>query len=316
MTTSPDPIDLKRALRDAFGCFATGVTVVTTRQPDGTPRGFTANSFTSVSLDPPLLLVCIAKAAHSCDTFAQADHFAVNILAEDQKDVSGLFASRAADKFDHATWRGDAQGVPLIDGSLASFSCAQHQVVDAGDHLILIGRVLDFQTSERAPLGYYKGAYFNIGLEGDLANAAASDARVTLAAVLTCDTRVLLHEDGEGHISVPVAPDQTNTVDGLADHLRALGLNPALDHLYAVYENTQNGTQRIIYHGTVSGEAPDGMRYFELANLPLTQVTNEAERSMLRRYVQEYQYGAFGIYHGTEVEGVVHAITGRRNYHI
>ena len=70
------------ALRNAFGAFATGVTVITTRQPDGIPRGFTANSFTSVSLDPPLLLVCLAKTAHSADVFAEAPHFAVNILAE------------------------------------------------------------------------------------------------------------------------------------------------------------------------------------------------------------------------------------------
>lgn len=316
MSTGIDAADTMRALRHAFGCFATGITVVTTREENGTPRGFTANSFASVSLDPPLLLVCIAKAAHSCDAFAQADHFAVNILADDQKDISGLFASQSADKFAHAAWSVDAQNTPLIDGSLAAFSCVRHRVVDAGDHLILIGRVLDFYTSEKAPLGYYKGAYFDIGLEGDLANAAASDTRVTLAAVLTSGSRVLLHEDPGGHISIPVAPSHTRSVDGLADHLKGLGLTPSLDHLYAVYQNTQNGTQQIVYHGTVAGDPPKGMRYFDLTALPLDQVIDEAERAMLRRYVQENQYGAFGIYHGTEVEGVVHAVTGRRNYHI
>ena len=311
-----DP-DAQRALRNAFGSFATGVTVVTTRQPDGTPRGFTANSFTSVSLDPPLLLVCIAKAALSCDTFAQADHFAVNILADDQKEVSGLFASRSVDKFDLARWHVDAQNIPLIDGTLASFSCARHRLVDAGDHLILIGRVLEFETSEGTPLGYYKGAYFDIGLDAALADAAASTGRVSLGAVLVCEGKLLLCEDASGQISVPAAPANVGaSVEGLSNHLKGLGMTPALDHLYAVYQNTQDGSQRIVYHGSVAGDAPAGMRYFDLSALPYDRVHDEAERSLLRRYVQENQYGSFGIYHGTEVEGVVHTVAERRNYHI
>lgn len=311
-----DP-DAKRALRDAFGSFATGVTVVTTRQPDGTPRGFTANSFTSVSLDPPLLLVCIGKAAHSCDSFAQADHFAVNILADDQKEVSGLFASQSPDKFDLANWRSDAQNIPLIDGTIANFSCARHRLVDAGDHLILIGRVLGFETSEGTPLGYYNGAYFDIGLDEALADAAASAGSVSLGAVLVRNGQILLFEDAAGLISVPAAPAHTGlSVEALSNHLSGLGLTPTLDHLYAVYQNTQDGSQHIIYHGVVAGDAPAGMRYFDLSTLPYDLVDSEAERSLLRRYVQENQYGVFGIYHGTEVEGVVHAVAGRRNYQI
>ncbi|MGB7243231.1 MAG: CoA transferase [Sulfitobacter sp.] len=313
-TQAMDP-DAKRALRNAFGSFATGVTIVTTRQPDGTPRGFTANSFSSVSLDPPLLLVCIAKAAHSCDAFVQADHFAVNILADDQKEMSGLFASQSSEKFDLAKWHVDAQNIPLIDGALASFSCAQHRLVDAGDHLILVGRVLDFETSDGMPLGYYKGAYFDIGLDKALADTAAA-AGVSLAAVLARDDHLLLYEDTSGHISLPTAPTQTKSVAGLTEYLVGLGLAPTLDHLYAVYGDSQNGAQRIIYHGGIAGEAPKGTRYFKLDTLPLDRVRDEAERSLLRRYIQENQYGAFGIYHGTEVEGVVHAITGRRKYHI
>lgn len=310
-----DP-DAKRALRNAFGSFATGVTVVTTRQPDGTPRGFTANSFTSVSLDPPLLLVCIAKAALSCDTFAQADHFAVNILADDQKEVSGLFASQSVDKFDLAEWHADAQDVPLIDGTLASFSCVRHRLVDAGDHLILIGQVLEFETSEGTPLGYYKGGYFEIGLDDALADAAASAGSVSLGAVLVRNDQLLLCQDTSGQTSLPAAPPQTKSVEGLSQHLSDLGLTSELDHLYAVYQNSKDATQRIIYHGVVAGDAPAGMRYFDLTALPLEQVNDEAERSLLRRYVQENQYGAFGIYHGTEVEGVVHTVAERRNYHI
>ncbi|VDC24943.1 CoA transferase [Pseudogemmobacter humi] len=158
----PQPL-APQALRRAFGAFATGVTVLTTRQADGTPRGFTANSFASVSLDPPLVMICLAKSAHSCATFAAAPHFAVNVLAEGQEPVAELFASRAPDKFPRCDWRPGHAGMPLIDGALAGFVCARHRLVDAGDHLILIGRVEAFSETAGNPLGFFRGAYVPVG---------------------------------------------------------------------------------------------------------------------------------------------------------
>lgn len=310
----PIDADAKRALRDAFGSFATGVTVITTREPDGTPRGFTANSFTSVSLDPPLLLVCLAKSALSCDVFTEAPHFAVNILAEDQREISGLFASRSTEKFQIAKWRPDANDTPLLDGAVSSFSCARHRLVDAGDHLILIGKVEDFEAHSGQPLGYFKGAYFDIGLEQSLADAAAASGGVSIGVVLQSEDRILLREAPGGDLSVPSAPGQANSTDGLLAYLSGLGLTAELDHLYAVYEDKPTGAQWIIHHGSVAGVAPDGMKYFALNGLPLAKVASDAERSMLRRYVQENRHGAFGIYHGTESEGVVHAVTGHHGY--
>ena len=122
-----------RALRNALGCFPTGVTVITTRQDDGTPRGFTANSFSSVSLDPPLLLVSIAKTAASLPVFEAAGHFAVNVLGDGQRAVSALFAGRSPEKFAQTEWRPGIHGAPLIDGSLTWFECARHQAVEAGE---------------------------------------------------------------------------------------------------------------------------------------------------------------------------------------
>lgn len=304
-----------RALRDAFGHFATGVTVVTTRQPDGTPRGFTANSFTSVSLDPPLLLVCVGKGALSCETFEQADHFTINVLADSQREISGLFASQSPEKFDIADWSPDARNMPVIDGALARFSCARHRLVDAGDHLILIGRVEDFETREGHPLGYYRGAYFDIGLERALAKAA-TQGDVSVGVVLSKEGQVLLVCDKGGGITVPVAPNDDNSANGIISDLSRLGLSVDLAHPYAVYQTSQSGAQRIIYHGTVHGPAPDGMRYFNLDDLPLDRVADVAERSMLRRYAQENRHGAFGFYHGTEVEGLVHTRTGYHSYHV
>lgn len=314
-TCSPLNMEARRGLRDAFGRFATGVTVVTTRQPDGTPRGFTANSFTSVSLDPPLLLVCIGKAALSCETFANAGQFAVNILSDDQKDVSGLFASQSAEKFEIAKWHPDAQDMPVIDDALASFSCAHHRLVDAGDHLILIGRVVDYATHEGQPLGFYRGSYFDIGLDRALVDAAAS-ASVAVGAVLVNRNRILVLVDEQGGLSVPVAPAAANSAEGMIADLGQKDLTTDLAHVYAVYRVSKSGAQRIIYHGTVQGTPPAGMQYIDVQDIPLDRVTDDAERSMLRRYMQENAHGTFGFYHGTEVEGVVHTRAGHHTYNI
>ena len=130
-----------REFRQALGQFATGITLVTTRAPQGEPRGFTANSFTSVSLDPPLISVCIAKTAASYAIFCEADAFSVNVLSEDQRDASNIFATQRADKFDAVAWHASPSNMPLIDNALACFDCSRHSVVEAGDHGILIGKV-------------------------------------------------------------------------------------------------------------------------------------------------------------------------------
>jgi len=148
-----------RALRDAFGRFATGVTVLTTREADGTPRGFTANSFSSVSLDPPLVLVCIGHNAHSGPAFRAAPHFAINVLGGAQKDLALLFASRSEEKFADTAWHTGAQDVPLLPGALATMVCAQHNLIEAGDHVILVGEVLDTQVSDGPALVYHRGQF-------------------------------------------------------------------------------------------------------------------------------------------------------------
>ena len=296
-----------KPLRSAFGAFATGVTVITTRQPDGTPRGFTANSFTSVSLDPPLLLVCLAKSAHSAEVFAQAPHFAVNILAEDQKAVSGLFASRAPDKFAQCAWTPGHGDVPLIDGSLAQFACANHQLVDAGDHLILIGRIEDVATSEGQPPGYFRGNYFSVGIEKDLAEAAAATKGSRLGAVLSCDGGVLLKTDAD-QLRLPLAPEPT--LDSLTTKLTALGLRPEIDFVYATFDDRSTGGHAVYYHGSVCGPLPAGYRIVPLTDPATARITNPAEAQMLSRYADDFRNGSFSIYHGTETTGQTRQIGG------
>ena len=156
------PSDTKQALQAVFSIYATGVAVVTALQSNDNPIGFTASSFASVSLNPPLLLVCIAKAATGVDTFAQTNHFAVSILSEGQKEFSDLSTANSNKKFDGPGWDVNLQNIPLIKRSLASFSCVRHRLVDAGDHLILIGRVLDFEVDSRTPLNLYNSPNINI----------------------------------------------------------------------------------------------------------------------------------------------------------
>ena len=182
-----------RELCKALGTFMTGVTVITTVDEAGRPRGFTANSFTSVSLDPPLVLVCVDHKAHSYPTWAATDHFGVNFLAEEQREVSGIFAGKTADKFSHVSWSAGRTGSPLINGSLAWVDCRVHKRVEAGDHLVLIGEVVDFHYTPANPLGYFRGAYLTSGLEHDAMPSPGQRTRV--GAILEADGHILLVED-------------------------------------------------------------------------------------------------------------------------
>jgi flavin reductase (DIM6/NTAB) family NADH-FMN oxidoreductase RutF len=157
MTTSAalDP----RAFRRALGNFATGVTIVTAATADGQKVGVTANSFNSVSLEPPLVLWSIDKRSGSYEVFEKAEHFAVNILSADQIDLSNQFARPKDDKFAGVVHETGVGGAPLFPDCAARFQCEKHQQVDGGDHWILIGKVLAFDDFGRSPLLYHQGAY-------------------------------------------------------------------------------------------------------------------------------------------------------------
>ena len=149
-----------RTLRDALGCFATGVTVVTTMSEENEPVGLPANSFTSVSLDPPLLLVCIAKTSTSLKVLEQAKHFAVNVLHIGQQPVSNAFARSGEDRFADTPWQRGMHDAPLLSGALANFECERFALHDGGDHVILVGQVERAKYEPRRdPLLYFKGKY-------------------------------------------------------------------------------------------------------------------------------------------------------------
>jgi flavin reductase (DIM6/NTAB) family NADH-FMN oxidoreductase RutF len=154
--TGSDP----RTLRDALGCFATGVTVVTCLDERGDPVGLTANSFTSVSLDPPLLLVCVKRSASSAAALNGASHFAVNVLQTGQQPASIRFATKDQDRFGTTPWSPGEFGPPVLRDSLGVFECAAHAVHEGGDHHIVVGEVLRASFDPTLdPLLYFRGRY-------------------------------------------------------------------------------------------------------------------------------------------------------------
>jgi len=146
-------------MRTVLGHFATGVTIVTAMY-EGEPVGMACNSFTSVSLDPPLVLFCAAKSSSTWPKIQAAGKWAVNVLGEDDEEVCRLFAQKDADRFAHMTFRPGISGAPILDRTLAFVDCVTDAEHDAGDHLIVVGRVLELgYQSEGKPLLFYRGGY-------------------------------------------------------------------------------------------------------------------------------------------------------------
>jgi 3-hydroxy-9,10-secoandrosta-1,3,5(10)-triene-9,17-dione monooxygenase reductase component len=149
----------KLEFRKALGSFPTGVTIISARNSEGRPFGVTCSSFNSVSLDPPLVLWSLAKNSYSRAAFEATPNWAVNLLSSDQETLSNKFARAGNDKFADVETDVGIAGVPLLTGCCARFQCATEFVYEGGDHIILVGRVLAFDRSDRLPLVFHSGQY-------------------------------------------------------------------------------------------------------------------------------------------------------------
>ena len=301
-----DPRDFRKAL----SCFLTGVTVVTTIDDDGQARGFTANSFTSVSLDPPLVLVCIADSAQSYDVFATAAHFGINILADDHREISNIFASKRPDKFADVAWTPGHQGAPVFDEAVAWLDCATHDRVDAGDHMILIGRVVGHFHSARRPLGYCRSNYLSLGLDQETMGSVEGRTR-RVGAVLEADGRILFLVDPEsGRLTLPLAASLGESgagTGGLAELLSSLGVDAEIEFLFAVYDDPAYGLS-IYYRGSLASDAgidAARTRLISFDDIPWDSLAGEAIGSMLQRYITERRQDLFGIYVGDARSGEI-----------
>ncbi|MBP7705024.1 MAG: flavin reductase family protein [Caulobacter sp.] len=170
-----NPADDARALRDAFGCFTTGVTVVTTLMGE-TRTGFTANSFTSVSLEPPLALISIGHNASCLPALESSGKFVVNVLHVDQEAVARQFTRKEGDRFEGLeteTWR---TGVPVLAGCMANFECETHHSFDAGDHRVFVGRILRVShDANHEPLVFLRGGYRRVHTDAPSDEVASHD---------------------------------------------------------------------------------------------------------------------------------------------
>ena len=149
-----------REFRNALGCFATGVTIITTLGENNERIGITASSFNSVSVDPPLVLWSLGRSAYSLPAFAKAGHFAVNVLALDQTELSNRFARAGADKWSGVETEAWETGAPILPGCVANFQCLTEHTINGGDHMVFIGRVTRMRHDfDRAPLLFHRGRY-------------------------------------------------------------------------------------------------------------------------------------------------------------
>ena len=302
--TGPDPM----LLRQAFGHFMTGVTVVTALDSEGAPVGFTANSFTSVSLNPPLLLVCPGRFLSSFPVFEGCDHFAVCVLAEDQEAVSNIFASFKGDRFAEVAWTANAQGVPLIDGAVARFSCRTAQRIEAGDHIVLIGEVLDVSQRDGRGLGYAGGKYFNLGLERAAASGPKPGVLGMAGAIVEHAGAVLLEETADGLRPPEVALDSNRQVrDAVKSRFETAGVPIALGAAFSIFDDSDSGLRHIYFEGSAKSPETGGLgRFHPIDDLARARFASDAHAAMLTRYADEYRTQSFGLYIGDESGGDIH----------
>lgn len=177
---NPEPAIDARAFRRALSNFATGVTVITAQNSDGVKVGVTASSFNSLSLDPPLVLWSSLKETRSCSILETASHFAVNVLASDQLELSNHFARTQEDKFAEVDWEEGIGGAPILPDCAARFQCETYSKLDGGDHWIFVGKVIAFDDFGRSPLCFHQGSYSMVfnhpGTLTDVTKAASTGA--------------------------------------------------------------------------------------------------------------------------------------------
>lgn len=147
--------------RRLMGSLMSGVSILTTVGTQGTPFGMTCSAVCSLSADPPLLLVCIGTPSATLEAIQASGRFVVNVLDSEANDISNWFASRTPDKFGKVSWQfSELTGMPILDATVAQAECTVHKAVDAGDHMIVIGRIVGGEAkSDRFPLGYWRGSY-------------------------------------------------------------------------------------------------------------------------------------------------------------
>lgn len=301
-----------RELRNAFGSFMTGVTVVTAINEEGEPVGFTANSFSSVSMDPPLISVCPAKSLSSFSAFKNATHFAINILAEGQENISNIFASAVEDRFSKVNWHKDENGTPILSDVLCVFSCQQHQNVNAGDHIIMIGAVQNFDLKEGQGLGYGGGSYFSLGLEREASSIKTSEEKARVGLLIERKGKVLFTIDADGKLGLPSVAIKMgeNAIEAAESFLETNKLNATIGTVFSIFDNKNTNGRYTYYRCELNKklESSEGYKMLSLQKALKDESFESDIKSMLERYLFENTTGVYGIYVGDHEHGKIHTI--------
>ena len=301
-------------LKKAFGKFLTGVTVVTTVNDAGQRFGFTANSFTSVSMDPPMILVCPGKFLSSFEEFRTCNRFVVNILSEGQEEVSNTFASYKGDRFSQVEWHPCPNDGAVITNSAAWFSCVTHAAIPAGDHVVLMGNVEHFNTSDQPGLGWSGGHYFNLSDER-AAGRGDQTARSQVGVLLERDGALLLCKKGDGYALPAFAGDaRISPRQILAEQLNTPSHSAKIRQSFSVYTSDQQGYRHSYFLATaLSGDFSDIGIWVTFADLKLCNFGQKPHRDMVDRFLVEQSVGHFGLYVGDETQGDIHHFTEGKN---
>ena len=297
--------------RKTLGKFVTGVTIITTCEKDGTPRGFTANSFTSVSLEPPLILICIGDFNEGLGLFKNSEYFAVNILKESQVDISNLFAQPLKNKFEEIKWSNSKFGVPIIKGALAWLECKNFDQKRSGDHLILIGNVKNFHNEGGYPLAYYNGNYISFNNETSLVNAMEKDSKTIIGAIIEKNNSILFFDDSKNNIlKLPVIGEngEPSNTTKLVNKYSNIGLKMRLDFVYSVYEDKRLDAVCIYYRSKGYETIPKGYKYVKFNDINWEKIKDKALVIMLKRYIEEANQGDFAVYMGNETTGLTQTL--------
>jgi flavin reductase (DIM6/NTAB) family NADH-FMN oxidoreductase RutF len=314
-TTLSDPVSFRRAL----GAFATGVTVVAAQSREGQVRAFTANSFTSVSLDPPLVLVCLGKTSGSFDVFTAAETFSISILDASQREASSAFASRDPVAKMAALEQLVLDDAPYVANSLATFSCARHQIIDAGDHVILIGLVRKFLVNEGQPLAFYRGGYVGVGAE--LREIEQLRASIIVGGVLGQQGRVLLiRKPGTDRWVIPTVSLASGSRhdEALQQLFERLGIEIGTAVPYSLFQERSEVDTTLIFSVESATQVQDGkledgteLAFFDSADAELNRVGGTMKPGVLQRYLAEMSSGLFGVYFDSMDGGSVVPIHGK-----
>ncbi|WP_427870005.1 flavin reductase family protein [Leucobacter luti] len=303
--------------RQVLGSFMTGVTVITTVDADGRQRGITANSFTSVSLDPPLVLFCVDYRAASYETFQSAEGFVIHVLSSEQQELAKTFASKSETKFAGLETESGHGGAPILSDVHGWLECRLHDTVIAGDHAIIIGEVLRYNSEPARPLGFYQGRFFGFNTDQEIAALAPQLSRIAVTWMMqTEDGAILARRTEAGGLVLPASSAAPKDV-----HARALAAlaeqefssRVSVEFLYSVFEDEKDRLG-LTYRGQVFARGAQ-LEQAGFVCLQPSEVDPEAfarpgESAIVGRYLDELANSRFGIYAGTLAEGAIAHVSG------